>query len=570
MLKRVIFFCYILCLSTVCSAYAIKPVIDRTEIHQGESFHVTFTIKGKYANIEPDFTALNENFTVLGTSTSTQMTIVNSRSSLITDYTVGLLPKQRGRLKIPSIHFGNQVSEPLTINVLAPKQFSNRIKDNRAFIDASVDSKDPYVQSQITYTVRLYYSTNINNYHLTDPHLENAVVFRLGQDKQYQTQLKKKHFQVLERRYAIFPQQSGNTEIQAPVLTGFQIDDRIDYRGFFNLNQAQGKPIKLVAPAIKVSVKKIPSKHSSSNWLPAKKLVLKQSWTHNADDFKVGDPITRTITVTATGLTAAQLPEITIQKNQKTHTYRDKAKLVNGLDRDSVVAKRIEKIAYIPLKAGKLNLPAINVHWWNTDANRAEVAVIPGKSFKVLPSGLTSSITPPAAKPKLIPKQPAQTQTSQPITTQSTPWWIFITIFSLLVGWILTLVAWWYFNRQKHSPNIIVPSLTPQQQDRTQRQCRQRLKQACDVSDIQQAKFYLMQWAQLTWPHDDINNCRTLAIKLGDSDLARACIELDKALYAPRQQLWNGTDLWAAFQAYKRPLLRKATESVIPPLYPDH
>lgn len=543
-------------------AYEVTPHLDRTEIHQGESFQLIFTINGKYGDIDPDFSELNENFTVLGTSTSTQMTIVNNRSSMITDFNITLLPKKLGIQTIPSIKFGKKSTKPLKIKVLKPKKFSNRISGDRAFIDASIDNASPYVQSQIVYTVRLYYNTNINNYHLTDPHLNNAVVFRLGEDKQYQTELKNKSFQVLERRYAIYPQESGQFNIQPPVLTGFQVDRRIDYRGFYNLNNTTGKPIKLVAPSKKIRVKAIPKSNPTENWLPAKRIILSQSWTHSADEFKTGDPITRTITITATGLTAAQLPELSIEKDQNFHTYRDKAKLSNTLDRDNVVASRVEKIAYIPLADGNLKLPAINIHWWNTETDKPEVAVIPGKIFKVLPSSVQTK------KPQLIPKVKAQPKPKVIITQVSTnPWWLYAAIATLASLWLITLMVWWLSaKRRKKSKPIIVTTPTPQP---SARDIKQRLRQACEMNDYQQAKKAILLWAKETWPEEDIHNCRTLALQLGDSPLARACIELDAILYAPHHKAWDGNLLWEAFKCYKVQTPHEQKESVLPPLYPN-
>ena len=49
--------------------------------------------------------------------------------------------------------------------------------------------------------------------------------------------------------------------------------------------------------------------NSNGWWLPASKLILQETWEPNPPEFRVGEPVTRTIIIQAEGVEAEQLPD---------------------------------------------------------------------------------------------------------------------------------------------------------------------------------------------------------------------------------------------------------------------
>ena len=88
------------------------------------------------------------------------------------------------------------------------------------FLDVKATPEQPYVQSQVLYTLRLYRRVDIAQAELSEPELTDAVVEKLGEDSNYNTVVNGVSYLVTERKYAIFPQKSGVMKNQAFNLNG--------------------------------------------------------------------------------------------------------------------------------------------------------------------------------------------------------------------------------------------------------------------------------------------------------------------------------------------------------------
>jgi hypothetical protein len=84
----------------------------------------------------------------------------------------------------------------------------------------------------VLYTVRLYRRVDITA-GLSDPELGDAVIERLGDDSNYNTQINGVDYGITERKFAIFPQKSGSVTIKPLVLTAEVLDNsRPNFNGF--------------------------------------------------------------------------------------------------------------------------------------------------------------------------------------------------------------------------------------------------------------------------------------------------------------------------------------------------
>ena len=97
---------------------------------------------------------------------------------------------------------------------------------------------------------------------------------------------------------------------------------------------------------------------------------MHQEWQPEPAQFKVGEPITRTITLTAAGLSEEQLPEITMTMPQGLKVYPDQAELHTGLNNERLVSQKVVNFAIVASKAGEYQLPEITINWWNTITNK--------------------------------------------------------------------------------------------------------------------------------------------------------------------------------------------------------
>ena len=182
----------------------ITVSVDRNPVSLDESFQIIFTAT-ESPDDDPDFTPLEQDFTILSQSSSSSSSWINGKSSKTIEWTLNVMAKQAGNLVIPPVNFGNDASQPSTILVTegTPKKAVN--SDEDLFLEVEATPRNPYIQSQVFYTMRLYTRVDISQARLNEPELADAVIERLGEDSSYNTQVNGVNYSVTETKICHFP-----------------------------------------------------------------------------------------------------------------------------------------------------------------------------------------------------------------------------------------------------------------------------------------------------------------------------------------------------------------------------
>ena len=536
----------------------IKVFTDRNPVRLDESFTLVFDVGNTVMG--PDFSPLRSDFDILNQSQNSQVNIINGQQHSSKQWRLTVMAKRTGQLVIPSISFGQERSTPSIITV-QPAQISQSGQAQAdLFLEVEVDSKNPYVQSQIIYTVRLFYAINLNNASLSEPQLKGAegVVEKLGEDVQYETRRDGKRFAVLERKYAIFPQQSGDVIIEPLKLEAKIVEGGRSRFDFFGQSNTRTK--RLRSEDISLTVIPIPKIFQGKHWLPAKQLNLKENWSENPLQFKTGEAVTRTLTLLVGGLTAGQLPDLksfirphisqdslSQKGNVKENVgdlkqYPDQAKLDEQKTAQGIISRREEKVAMMPSQAGDYILPAIEIPWWNTKTERMEMASLPARTIQILVAdNAPQTISPVATLPISIGNEsdfPLKTPL-QPVMKNN---WFWLNIF-LAIGWLGTIIAWWLTRRRFRNSN------TPAKPNTLNKKAAlKQLKQACYKNDFKQVKNALLTWAKIHWQNIP-NNLGEISQRCGEP-LETEIQKLNRHLYSRSTEDWQGIGLWKAFKVY--------------------
>lgn len=552
--------CFIVPLPVI--AAAISVTVDRNPITINESLQFVFSAAEK-PDGDPNFDPLEKDFDIINQNRSSNVSIINGSISKSYTWTLNVMPKRTGTLPIPSIAFGNDNSQASSVVVKAADNANTDTPGTGQdlFLQVSATPEDPYVQSQAIYTLKLFHKVGIAQASLTEPELENAVVEKLGDDKNFNAQFNGENYTVTERRYAIFPQQSGSMTIAPLTLTAEVITgQRSRFDGFFGTRATRTQ--RVTSNSVDLNVRPVPDAFTGSYWLPAEGLTLKQQWSGDTDDLKVGEPLTRTLTLTAIGATVSGLPELNningvIRSNQQGElkNYPDQPTLKELQKGESVVALREEKIAFIPSKAGVYHLPAIEIPWWNTETGKMELAQIPAQTLTAI--GLEPAPTEAPAASASTPQAVAPEPPQRPSPTVQQPAdniWLWISAF-LACGWLVTLILLIIKLRPKKPATQPAP-----QPDRSQAE----LKQACRNNDALAAKNALIQWGRKRF------NASNLA-KIAESctpPLQEQILQLNRHLYDPHADVWNGGEqLLRAFNNNKTVSQRTREDQILEPLY---
>ncbi|MDP3008740.1 MAG: BatD family protein, partial [Methylococcales bacterium] len=347
LLKSTLFFLLLLTGQGVIAA-DIDTSVDRNPVSIEDSFQILFTTT-ESPDAAPDFTPLEEDFTILNQNQSSSASWVNGKSSKTIQWTVSVLAKHTGTITIPVIKFGQDTSVAVAVTITPSdntKAADN--SDQDLFLNVEATPASPYLQSQVLYTLRLYRRVDIAQAQLTDPELPDAVVEKLADDSNYATKVNGVDYSVTERKYVIFPQKSGKVTIKPLRLTAeVVVNARRGFNGLFNSTQTK----QVTSKEITLDVKPAPAAFTGSHWLTAEQLEVKQEWSGDFQQMKVGEPLTRTLTLIAKGATVGSLPELGATKTDaQLKTYPDQPILKEQKTTDGLLALREEKIAIIPSK----------------------------------------------------------------------------------------------------------------------------------------------------------------------------------------------------------------------------
>lgn len=133
------------------------------------------------------------------------------------------------------------------------------------------------------------------------------------------------------------------------------------------------------------SARAAPGTSPDEHVLAASSLELSQEVEPTPDELRVGDSVRRTIRIEAGNTRAMLLPEFAAAPIDGISSYPDTPRLVDrpGQRGGAPVAERIESTSWILERAGRYELPAISVRWWNSAEQQLETARLPAVSFDV-------------------------------------------------------------------------------------------------------------------------------------------------------------------------------------------
>ena len=366
--------------ATQAFAQQIELSVDRNELARGETLTLTIRVYDQRQGMQLDLTPLTQDFDVLGTRTSSQIRSINGVTESWTDYVITLFPEKEGELSIPALSILNQTTDPISINVVNAGPRSNQGGDD-LYLEIEVNKDSVYVQEQLLFTVRLFYTINgIRNPVFTELEMEDTVTQLIGSPNQYERLIDGERFGVYEKRYVIFPQRSGPLQIPDILFRG-EVTDGSSNFVFRNMNTRR---VTAFIEGITIEVKERPaSLPRGEGWLPVTGLALEETWSGDLGELKVGDSVVRTIVLRAEGLDGAVLPPFSPENIQGLNLYPDPADISRTFVDGSIVGTRIETTTYVALEAGVIEVPSLDIAWWDVNSDSARTTSLPATRFEV-------------------------------------------------------------------------------------------------------------------------------------------------------------------------------------------
>jgi hypothetical protein len=505
--------------------------VDRDELGLEE----TFTLVLRYdeqINTTPDYELLRKDFDILNTQSGTQMSIINGSMEASTEWKIALAPKRIGKLLIPSFTIDGAISDAIEITVEG-KSKSPKNTDNNVTVEVETSKDTSYVQEQIIVTLRLYTTVGLNGIELQPLQVKDALVVNID-EKQYQTKINGRPGAVVETRYAVFPQQSG--ELIIPSML-YQVSVSSGQRDLWDrfYGNGQNNILRLRTDEQRINVLPAPASVTAGDWLPALNVSLSEHWSTSLDSLKVGEPITRSITVKADGLTAGQINPLQLAPIDGLTFYNDQAQTDDQKSANGVEGSRIETIAIVPTKAGHFTLPEIKLNWWDTKSNSIRTATLPAVSLTVGLGDMTQ-LAAPANEIEEPTSVDINTDLStiepqQTVVQEKTPLWLYISNALALIVALFFALRFWQTKRE------LVALYTTEHAElnelnQNENEAWNNFKRTLADKELTALRKALINWAQVYWNNESITSLQAIATQAHEPALTEELRKLDEAMFS--------------------------------------
>ena len=526
----------------------VTASVDTNPVMSNESIVLTVIADDSVERDALDTSSLLANFIVARTEVSSQTSMVNFKTSRTTRWQIVLIPRSVGKLTIPALTIDGHQSQPINVQVVEQGS-ADSAQQQDIFISAELSSNDIYVQQLVTLTIKLHVGVQLQRGSLTEPTLTGAAIEQVGKDQESEGIVNGKRYRIIERTYAITPEHSGELTLVTPMFSGDVMVQSKRRSGFLSFGET--KPVNVLGDKLTLKVRPIPASFpidANSSWLPSELLTLHQEWQPEPSEFKVGEPITRTITLTAAGLGKAQLPKIMMNAPTGLKIYPDQAELHSNLTKERLISQKRQNFALVASHAGEYTLPKITIAWWNTVTNKYQQAILPEQTITIKENtdAPQPSIGNTAKTQLVLPKSISTAPLAQPIIIEKTSYlqWLFLAL------WLLTSIAWLthiiYLKRSK----VIN---TKQTVTKTKNSHYLALMAACKQNNAEQALDLILPWLNnLTSNHgnSEISTLSEAITQIDNKAFTCAINEVQQHLYGKNsnKNTWLGINLLKAIQ----------------------
>lgn len=573
-------------LGTALALVSALPVLARgldarlgaTRIAQGDQVVLTLSADQAAGAGQPDLSGLATDFTVLGTSSGSQTTIVNgSRSDRLT-WQIVLAPKRAGTLTVPAITAGDVSSAPLSLRVLDAADLPPEVQAGRPALSVSMPEVAIHAQQEVPLTVQLRLPPGTQGAQVVPPTGTGFLLEKSGEDRLTRQQ---DGSALVEQTYLLRPQEPGALTVPGFTLEATVADPNAPdpFAGFghspfgnspfdslFGGGLAGRSPFGgMLTPTRTVAVTSDPlaldvavTPGGASGWvLPAQQVELREVWQPDPPEFRVGEAVTRRVQVLALGAHGEQIPDLAMPEVPGARVYYEGAETRSVPTERGTAALREFTWSIVPTTGGTLSLPALSVDWFDTAREEPATATLAAESFEVAgPVTAMIAETPgPAARPTDIAALPPEPDG-----------WL---TGALVAGGLAVLVAFGALatrmvrsRRASRGSAAIRLTLARPGAGRQRREALARAQAAARAGDAAGAHRAALDWMRAACLTQD-------AAALRFADLGGALQRVEAALFGPGAGAPDVAALVAALRAADAAMEAKAARGgALPPLYP--
>ena len=356
-------------------ALDIDASVDRTRAGVGEQIVLTVVVNGTFRNLgDPVLPDLGDAFQVHDAGTSRNFSFINGRASSSVSFRYVLVPRREGSFTVGPIsvtHDDETVStRPIGLQVTAstapappalePDLEGNTSGSRDVFVRALVDETSPFVSQQVTLRIQLYSALPLlENPNFSPPSTEGFWREELASRQVRVATLEGRRYQVMEVAFALFPTRPGTLTLGPATLDCRVRPARASSDPFRSLGSFfDGERVVVTSDPIAVEVRPLPGGAPAGYRGAVGEFRLETS----ADRTRVpqNEPVWFRVELTGTG-NLRTLGEITLPDLPGFRAYPEQSSTEPSTVGDVLGGRVVQEFVLVPLRAGRLELPALEI-----------------------------------------------------------------------------------------------------------------------------------------------------------------------------------------------------------------
>ncbi len=570
-------------------AQSLVAEIDNTEIPLGEVFNLNLTYDGADGgSLQPDLSALQQDFSIYSTSNSSQVSIINGQTFRRYDWDIGLIAKHEGKITIPEISVGKNKSQPLSVNILPAgtnvllhkKGRNTNVKNDNTLaesakfsVDLTVDKTQAYMQQEINAEVVIREKLGLQL--TSEPQFGTTtdwIIKPLGNPKILQQNNERE----IRFQYALFPQKNGLLSIPSVKINGFYVSSEmvrkapVLQQGFNSLFQMMSmdfddmfgvkKPVELYTKPVEIKILPIVSEWKNDWWIPAESLKLQAFWEQKKPLFKIGETIAREIVITASGVDETQLPELDFSSNESFKQYPENPQLTSEIHNGKIVSQSVIRVVYIPQKGGEQILPEIKLPWFNVKTKKIEIANIPAE--KIFVEGAIQELekqTPETSSKETTTPEKTEEASLKQKTEKVETFSLKMMIFYLVGAFVMGLL----FSRVLQNKSMYKKS---ESKKNNSAWCK-IISKDLELKDYRALRDDLLKWGNEEFCEAQICNLNDLSENVDEDEFRRQLHLLNQSLYGDKNMELDAKTILKIVKSCHLSKKSKTAQEPLPKLY---
>lgn len=473
----------------------IRVATDRTKLMAGLSFNLIIDVHTplKFKGTDLNSSALANNFTI-GNITYENL---SSGKNHLFRWTLPLIPKTSGIIKVPSLPLGAKFKTPKFELRVAPQQNINNVK----LVKVELRSKKLIVGQLAMYRMEIDLLPGVKIETITPPSSPDAKIKRFA-ERTISRARNGKFRKTLIHEYKIVFNKPGRKVITSPIVQGY-------------ITSQANKAFMQRARDIPINVGPTPD-----NIIVSDNLTIVTEWTPKERAIEVGEPVVRTITIRGTNNAIEQLPTIELPELEGFDVYDNSTGDTEKLMRNKqLISTRTIKQVFVPRRNHTvLELPEQTFTWLNPNDNSTHVAAVDGTTYTI--DGFSFN--------DYIPRNPKYTR---PIIGGIICFIIFSTFVYYSIIWYRRRVSIYGYIHHYIDKNVYW----------------KKLKKTWSNTEPQCARNAILTWAKNRWPELRIIGLNNLPFY---TELKTEIDEMNNACWGGSNN-WNGKALLKKLSKYR-------------------